>query len=221
MANQPIYAVITGDFIGFSGLDRPIRQAMPGVMDGAGRCLRELLPGVMPHEISVFRGDSWQALVAAPVYALRAAVLIRTYIRVYIGHPKVDTRMAIGMGPVDYVPGNQVAAGDGEGFRRSGKMLEKMASPKAGLLRYCYPDAPFEALVDALVRNIGELISAWRPPQARAVLGVLQGRNQAQIASQWPHPISRQAVSKHLKNACWPAVAHGLAVFEDAHKATK
>ena len=221
MGDQSLYAVLTGDFVGFSGLDRPIRQAMPGVMAGAARSLREILPGVMPHEISVFRGDSWQALIAEPVYALRAAVFIRTYIRVYISHPRVDTRMAIGMGPVDYVPGDQVAAGDGPGFRRSGKMLEKMNSPKAGMLRYCFPEAPFEALADALVRNIGELMSSWRPLPARAVLGRLQGRTQAQIAAEWPHPISRQAVSKHLKNAGWPAVAHGLAVFEDAHKAAK
>ncbi|MBS0012664.1 MAG: hypothetical protein KFF46_01740, partial [Desulfobacterales bacterium] len=56
------YAVITGDFTGFSGMDARVRRSMPGLMAEAGQAFGLLVPGVMPYAISVFRGDSWQAL---------------------------------------------------------------------------------------------------------------------------------------------------------------
>lgn len=221
MEDRLIYAVITGDFIRFSDLDTDIRQSMPKVMEGAGRRLCAIIPGIMPYGLAVFRGDSWQALIADPVYSLRAAVFIRAYIRSCSGWQGLDTRMAIGVGPVDYVYENQVAAGDGPAFRRSGKMLEKTASSRnAGLLRYCFPEGQDESLIDALVRSVGALTHDWSPAQARAVAGILQGLKQAEIAYCWPAPVSRQVISKHLKNAHWPTVFHALEVFEQVHKAT-
>lgn len=206
--------------MGFSRLGRASRQSMPEMMADASRCIRGILPGVMPWEIDVFRGDGWQALLTEPAYALRAAAVIRAYIRALGPDPRLDTRMAIGVGPVDYVPEGRVAAGDGPAFRSSGKMLEKMAAPSAGVLRYACPGAPFESLADALVRAVGALMETWRPLRARAVLGLLCGLKRAQVAARWPTPISRQAVSKHLKNARWDAVAHAIAVFEETHKTT-
>jgi hypothetical protein len=214
------YAVITGDFTGFSGMDVRVRRSMSGLMDKAGQAFSRLMPGVMPYAISVFRGDSWQALFSDPACALRAAVFIRAYIRAFGGHPGFDTRMAIGIGEVDYVPEKQVTTGDGTAFRGSGRMLEKMGSPQAGDLRYAFDNAPFEIVIDALVRATGALMETWRPLQARAVIGRLEGLNIAQIAAGWPAPVSPQAVSRHLKKARWNAIHHALAVFEHTHKET-
>lgn len=212
------YAVITGDFTGFSGMDARVRRSMPGLMAEAGQAFGLLVPGVMPYAISVFRGDSWQALFSDPACALRAAVFIRAYIRAFGGPPGFDTRMAIGIGEVDYVPEQQVTAGDGAAFRRSGRMLEKMGSPRAGDLRYAFDNEPFEAVIDALVRTTGALMQTWRPLQARAVMGRLEGLKIAEIAARWPAPITVQAVSRHLKKARWHAICHALAVFEQTHK---
>ncbi|MFO7931207.1 MAG: hypothetical protein R6U97_07350 [Desulfosalsimonas sp.] len=211
-----VYAVITGDFIGFSGMEKHTRQSMPDVMAQAGGLVQRILPGVMVKNIDVFRGDSWQALIKDPVYCLRTALVIRAFARSYLGSAGLDMRAAIGVGPVDYVPEAKVSAGDGPAFRRSGKMLEKMSSSRnAGLLRYSFPDLPQESLVDALVRTAGAL-SCWRALQARAVLGVLEGKSRSEIAETWPGRISRQAVSAHLKNGQWPALLHALEAFEAA-----
>lgn len=221
MYDRHIYAVITGDFIGFSGLERKVRSCMPQVMAGAGSLLSSVLPGVMPKNIDVFRGDSWQALIEDPVYVLRAALLIHAFIRSDIKNSGLNTRMAIGVGPVDYFAAEGVSAGDGPAFRRSGKMLEKMTSSRNhDLLRYCRPEDPCETVMDALMLTIGALSGNWRPLQARAVLGVLKGMKQAEIAKNWSEPISSQAVSRHLKKACWPAVFNALKVFENLNKTT-
>lgn len=214
-----IYAVITGDFIGFSRLKLEVRRSMPLIMAQAGNFIRSVMPGVMANDIEVFRGDNWQALLENPGCALRAGLIIRACI-ISSAFP-LDTRMAVGVGTVDYVFEDRVSAGDGSAFRRSGKMLESMSSSRnAGVLRYSNPDFPDEYLIDALVRTLGALSAGWSPSQARAVLGMLEGKKQAEIAEGWPEAVSKQAVSKHLKNAGWAAILQGLDAFEQGHQTT-
>ncbi|MFW6333682.1 MAG: hypothetical protein ACOC0W_00320 [Desulfosalsimonas sp.] len=221
MDERRIYAVITGDFIGFSDLDREVRRNMPRLMEEAGTFLRSVLPGVMTKDIDVFRGDSWQTLIEAPVCAFRAALLIHAFIRSHMRGTGLNTRMAIGMGPVDYVSDKGVSAGDGPAFRFSGKKLEEMTSSRNfGILGYSNPMDPCESLVDALMRTVGALTGRWRPLQAKAVLGILKGMSRAEIARNWPAPVSVQAVSGHLKRASWPAVLNALEVFEQLHNTT-
>ncbi|MFW5874612.1 MAG: hypothetical protein ACOCUC_00100 [bacterium] len=221
MDEHHIYAVITGDFIGFSDLDQKVRKNMPRLMADAGVLLCSVLPGVMPKDIDVFRGDSWQALIEDPVYALRAALLIHAFMRSDVKGSGLNTRMAVGVGPVDYIPDKGVSAGDGPAFRLSGKKLEKMTSLRNfAILGYSNPSDPCESLVDALMRTVGALISRWRPFQAKAVLGILKGMSRAEIARNRPGPVSVQAVSGHLKRASWPAVLNALEVFEQLHNTT-
>ncbi|MCF8110692.1 MAG: hypothetical protein K9J85_04305 [Desulfobacteraceae bacterium] len=221
MDEHHIYAVITGDFIRFSDLDQRVRRNMPRLMAEAGSLLRSVLPGVMPKDIDVFRGDSWQAVIEAPVYALRAALLIHAFIRSDVNGGRLNTRMAIGVGTVDYIPDNGVSAGDGPAFRFSGKKLEEMTSSRNfGILGYSNPVDPCEPLVDALMRTVGTLAGRWRPLQAKAVLGILKGTSRAEIAGNRPEPVSVQAVSGHLKRASWPAVLNALEVVERRQKTT-
>jgi|GEM_PF-163737 len=128
-------SVITGDFTGFSALARPVRMKAPGIVRDAGRALVLAFGPVMPSDIDVFRGDGWQALLSDPALALRAALFFRAFIISRIDHPGVDMRMAIGIGPVDYVPPGNVAAGDGAAYRASGKLLETMTASRRGLIR--------------------------------------------------------------------------------------
>lgn len=209
------YAVITGDFIGFSDLDAATRSRMPELLHRCGEQLREAFSGVMCHDIAVFRGDGWQALIDDPVRSLRAALFIRAAIRAAAAGTGLDTRMAIGVGPIDYAPSGNISAGDGAAYRRSGKRLEQMNVSNRGRLRFADPDLPDEALIDAVVRLAGALTDGWSSRQARAVLGALKECAQDQIARSWPEPITRQAVGKHLARAGWPAIAHALTAFED------
>ncbi len=206
-------AVITGDFTGFSGMPRPVRMKAPGIVRDAGRSLVRAFGPVMPLDIDVFRGDGWQALLFDPTMALRAALFFRAFIISRIDHPGVDTRMAIGIGSVDYVPPGNVAAGDGAAYRASGKLLESMTTPRRGFIRCAFascamsesiahftpgltPGAaasgpghtpiPDEEMVDALVRLAGAAGGQWRSRRAMAVEGALKGWRQAEIAANWP-----------------------------------
>ncbi|MFZ2631057.1 MAG: hypothetical protein WA081_02740 [Desulfosalsimonadaceae bacterium] len=233
------YAVITGDFIGFSGLPAQVRQRMYFVLKECGNALESAFPGILPCEVDVFRGDGWQVLINDPALSLRAALFIRAHIRFHLPeaatangfgektgikpeiNPKIqmNTRLSIGVGPIDYVPDNRVSAGDGPAFRRSGKLLEKMASPKAGTMRFAAEgedDIRMGRLLDGIVRLTGELADRWTSKQALAVTGALQGWTHPQIARLWPEGVDPRTVGKHLQKAGWNAISHGLRVFEAA-----
>ena len=241
VADGRCVAVITGDFTGFSGLALVVRMKAPGIVRNAGQSMVRAFGPVMPSDIDVFRGDGWQALLSDPVLALRAALFFRAFIISRIDHPGIDTRMAIGIGSVDYVPPGNVAAGDGPAYRASGKRLESMTTPRRGLIRCAFapcamsegitdftPGAaaggpgqatiPDEEMVDALVRLAGAAGGLWRARRAMAVEGALKGWRQTEIAANWPEsaggPISRQAVGRHLERAGWHGIAHAVDVFE-------
>lgn len=208
------YAVVSGDFIGFSSLPAETRETSYHLVKQAGAELARLFPSAMPWEVDMFRGDGWQFLLTDPVISLRAALFFRAYLRARAGGHPTDVRLAIGVGPIDYVPDNRVSAGDGTAFRLSGRLLDQMAMQKTGSMRFVMEDEKRSLPLDGITLLIGALADNWTERQARAVAGALQGLTIIQITEQWPDRISRQAVGKHLARARWPEIRIGLKIFE-------
>jgi hypothetical protein len=210
------YAVITGDFIGFSGLPASVRREMYFILKACGRDLVEAFPGIMPYEVDVFRGDGWQMLITSPALSLRSALYVRAFIKAHAPDRTVDLRLSIAVGPIDYVPDGRVSAGDGTAFRLSGKLLDRMSSPKAGSMRFAANGRDDGTLLDGLVRMTGAFADGWTARQSLAVTGALRGWPRNRIAGLWTDPVSPRAVGKHLERANWHAVEHGLTAFEGA-----
>lgn len=218
-----IYAVITGDFIGFSHLPAVLREQAYFLLKDCHWELAAAFPGLMPWEVDMFRGDGWQMLLTDPTMSLRIALLVRAFIRGGFGKtvpgdtPAMDARLAIGVGRVDYVPEGRVSAGDGPAFRVSGKLLERMATPKEGTMRLAMADGggPAAGLLDGVVRLTGALADAWAPRQALAISGALRGWACKDILGLWPERISKKSVYQRLAKARWTDIAHGLKVFEE------
>lgn len=208
------YAVITGDFIEFSPLSAEMRKALYALVIKCGSRLNQVFGRRMAGRLDMFRGDAWQMLFSDPASALRAGLLFRALIRSEAPLSRIDVRMAIGVGTVDYVPQGRVSAGDGEAFRRSGKLLETMTTPRAGTLRFAMADARLSPVLDALAVLAGAIAAEWTPMQARAVSGALAGMTQKQIAGAWEGGVSFQAVSRHLQRAAWPALRHAINQYE-------
>jgi hypothetical protein len=210
---KQLYAVISGDFIGFSSLPLKNRQAMYFILKNGGNALSEAFPGIMPCAVDMFRGDGWQMLLTNPVLSLRAALYFRAYIRSQTPRKKIDTRMAIAVGKIDYVPENRVSAGDGTAFRLSGKLLEKMNRTKSPTLRFAAEDKKKSLFLDRIVRQTGVLTDLWTPKQALAVMGVLRNWAHGQTSIAWPEPITSHT-GKKLHHAGWPEIRHVLSVYE-------
>lgn len=222
-------AVITGDIVRSRRLSGPeFEKAQESIRRG-GAGIRAHFPAEVPLPIELFRGDSWQLLVTAPARALRIALYLRAFLR---AEADVDTRFAIGVGPIDAIPSAGVAAGRGEAFRLSGAMLDwKVATSMRFAVAGQVPDNAHDLLAnpgeetaaerDARAISVALLIldivaRNWTSPQARAVCGALFDGTQEKIAANWPgEPITQQAVGQHLARAGWDGVHEALDFYED------
>ena len=208
---QP-YAVLTGDVVGSSKLDEAARRELPVALKNASQAARALFGKAVPLEADVFRGDSWQLVVTDAKLGLRAAVFFRAHLH---GHsPKVglDTRIAIGIGTIQFVPHGQVSQGDGPAFRESGQVLESM--PKIRRLALSVTESKTPAGIAPVIGLMDTVMERWTEKQALAVGGVLQGLPQAQIAGLCQPAVTQPVVARHLRQAGWEAVAAGLAYVE-------
>ncbi len=208
------YAVLTGDVVDSSKLSAARRKALPKILAKAGRETQKAFSKAVPLEVDVFRGDSWQLLVAAPLESLRVALFLRARLRATAERGKgLDTRISVAIGRVDFVPGERVSQGDGEAYRASGRGLDALR--RREFLKIGLPEGvPGAAGVQAAVRLIDVIAQGWTGPQAQAVSGALLGWPQDRIAEAWPEPVRQSTVSRHLEKAAWEPLAEGLAFVE-------
>jgi hypothetical protein len=207
-----LYAVITGDVVSFSKLPTEKRQTLNRIMKKGSEAVRKAFKGSVPLEVDVFRGDSWQLLVSDAALSLRLALFFRAYLRAAMGTGKFDTRMAIGVGTIDFVPDDRVSKGDGQAYRHSGNALEQMT--KASNMCFRFPGRDIEESLDVLIHLMDVLAMNWSEKQALAVTGALQGLKQEKIGSLWKPPITQQSVNRHLQRAGWFAVEKAVGFFE-------
>ena len=217
------YAVVTGDVVGSTKMSSGQRALLRHVLRRASRQLQEHFKDSVPPGVDVFRGDSWQFVVSKPAKSLRAALFFRAFFMSQMKLRTVDTRLAIGIGPIDFLPPTAISSGDGEAFRRSGLALDKMPRTKRMAI-----DGPSSigslglTTVNVLIRLIDTLARGWTDRQAYAVCGALLGWKQEKIASVWfKGTVSQQAVAQHLERAGWNAVGAALKHIEENWAATR
>ncbi|MFZ0242141.1 MAG: hypothetical protein WAL90_10885 [Desulfobacterales bacterium] len=211
------YAVITGDIVGSRKFSEEARRDLHAVMMAGAGALCAVFGEAVPLELETFRGDAWQVVIAEPARALRIGSFYRAFLRAGISGVKADTRLAIGVGSVDFIPAGKVSSGDGEAYRLSGGLLERMPRQQRLAFGFAAPRADdLLAALDTVIQLMDVLASGWSAKQAQAVTGALQGWTQEKIATAcWSRPITQQAVAQHLDRAGWHAFERGLVFFED------
>jgi hypothetical protein len=211
---QKKYAILTGDVVHSSRLEHDHRKQLYALLQSCSRRLRQAFPDHVPLDVDIFRGDSWQLLVVDPVHALRVALYFRAALRAAMQTHQFDSRLAIGIGAVDFIPEQRLSGGDGEAFRLSGEGLETLKRHRMTLI---WPGHPDQQLLQAMVWLFDQLAIGWTDKQALAITGALQNWTQQDIAQLWnDHPISQQTVAQHLAQAGWGAMAPALRRFESA-----
>ena len=210
------YAVITGDIVGSRKFPDKARRDLHAVMTAGAEALCKVFGDSVPLEMDTFRGDAWQIVVADPAKALRIGSFYRAFLRAEIRDVKADSRLAIAVGTIDFIPAAKVSSGDGEAYRLSGSLLERM--PRQQRLSFAFAAKEADDRVAALktvIQLMDVLAANWSEKQAQAIMGALQGWTQEKIATTcWPQPITQQAVAQHLDRAGWHAFESGLLYFE-------
>lgn len=207
-------AVVTGDIVRSSKMQPTRRLALYEDFANLSGFLKQNYPNDVTHAISNFRGDSWQLVCQQPEKSLEVGIFIRSYLRFSFKEEKLDTRFAIGIGRIHFIPRENVSAGDGEAFTLSGTMLDSLNAENMAVVLPGKDDLVQPAL-DGMVGLLDFIISRWSPGQAQAIFLALHRFKQEEIAANWkPSPITQASVSAILKAAGWSRVKMSLSVFE-------
>lgn len=210
------HAVLTGDIVGSSRLSVEERRELHSRFRNSAERLERRFGERVLHTPEIVRGDSWQFAIARPRDALRMALFFRALIRLSLPDAGIDTRIAIGFGTVDFLPGEDLSSGDGQAYRLSGEGLEQLQKPfRMGLFFPQDARSNLTGALDVIVKLIDREAGKWTEAQAESLAGALLGLTQQTIASDWvSRDITQQAVAQNLERAGWSTIELGLEFFE-------
>jgi hypothetical protein len=218
MARKPhIFAVLSGDVIKSAKLTTSeLDTVRTTVLQSAGQ-IKQWRRGIVQGSAEFFRGDAWQLLLHRPELCLRAAVCVRARLRAVTNR---DTRIAIGIGPVDQIRPRRISTSTGEAFELSGHALDQLTiyqdmtceTPEsAGIVRSWLPIVCH--LCDAQIRQ-------WTQRQAEichlaATPATIQVTDRGLLIRDFTHeeigqrlnpPVAKQTVTRALSGAHWRAI---------------
>lgn len=205
--NQKLYSVITGDIVKSSKLSIDQHKKLIKVMRSCSKEVQKIFTGALKYEPELFRGDSWQLLVQKPEAALSIALFYRAYLKANMMINKIDARMAISVGTVDFV---ESSFGIGDAYKISGKALDKKGKRRIKFVSDVVDDS---STIDLIIYNIDFISARWTANQSKIILLALQNNDQNTIAGKLK--ISQQAVSKQLDSTGWNIVYSNINYFKN------
>jgi hypothetical protein len=223
-----VKAVITGDIIHSTKLPSEHRKVLLSDIEQALKRWDKSFK--MKSEM--FRGDSFQCLVD-PVYGLRVALIIKTYIRslnpsmlydlqnrknpnkkaaVFYTKFIYDARVAVGIGQIEAI-GQRLASSHGPAFTTSGHLLDDIKNTRQSLT--IGSNDEFDAewgtesfLLDALIAKTSAL-------QCKVLYLKLLNNTEIQIADKLQ--IAQSAVNQRSTGGSWNAIQRMLGRFEEIY----
>ena len=202
--DEKIYAVVTGDLIG----SRKLKDSGVSYVDYLNKSL-EYVGHDYQIPFFIYRGDSFQGVTADPSSALKDTIILRLKLisgfEVGEKYPRIDARIAIGLGKIDYFPNKNYKIGemDGEAFGYSGLQLDEIKKDKQNLTVKT-PWSEINEELDIYCRIIDRLIARWSKKKCEAVMYRLEGHILEQIGEKLDIDLS--SVSYRLKGTDYDVV---------------
>ena len=215
-----IRAVLTGDLVRSSRLDAEMSREAMLTLKAAANDFNSTFPKAVHGEMDTFRHDSWQLLLDTPALALRAALFLRCVLRMRSGASiKYDTRISIGIGPVEYVAERRISDSRGPAFTLSGKGLDGMKQELLAFDGTFVEREEWRDMMLGVVPLLDCVVSDWTPVESGVVSAALLGKSQSKtvdyLLSRHGEAPSRQAISDSLSRAHWNTVLDVLARIEE------
>lgn len=207
-----IVAVLTGDIVRSQRLDSEGLHQVRTAFEHATSALNERWPGLILGQPQFYRGDAWQLVISKPEMFLRVALFIRAcLLRLEL---PADTRIAVGLGRVEELNDQSVSLSLGEAFTLSGHGLDEMGRRLDIQVQLPERVQWFFFWLGPMLSLCSTVVSRWKPKQAEMVgLALFHGeRTHLDFARDFH--VTRQAVSKSLTSAGWPAIEEAVLLIE-------
>lgn len=201
MSKPPIHTVLTGDLIKSRRTDTETVVAAFSILQKAATDFGKVWH--LDLRFTRYRGDGWQIVLTDPQFTLDAILYFIATLRA--GQPGVDTRISVGIGPVETLGTRDLSDATGPAFFISGDQLDQMSRKRLVAIAG-HGIGPCQIAIVDLAECIA---TGWTAAQAQAVDLSLQGDMppHEDIAAQLG--ITRQAVQSRLSGA-------GFGYFETA-----
>lgn len=204
-----IHAVLTGDIVNSTKLDVVLENELI-------QALKDILK---PYKYEFYRGDSFQVYLKDALPSLRLALLCRTQaigISADKEEYRSDVRIGIGIGEV-LTPIKNLAMAKGEAFVFSGRsfdMLQAAGKKQSGESRLAIASGHVIANTGFLViaEHIDAIYKRMTVKQAKAIIGLLKGQTQQQVALNLGK--SNSTISQLVSSGGWPAIERLLQQYE-------
>jgi len=211
MDQKKIYGVITGDLIKsaeFRASRNDVLFCLKGILQSA--------PKLEPHKdefiifSDIFRGDSFQGILSQPSSSLKTALYIHAeLLREPVGSTHIESRLGIGLGPVDFLDKDRILESDGIAFRLSGQALDQ--TDKYRRVTMLSDSDEINQHLNVLAASLDAIMQRWSTEQAEAISLWLQGNTQESIANKLG--IKQPAVHQRLQLAGHFAIREILDYF--------
>ncbi len=215
LEDTELYAVITGDIIGSSEMGYRGRDELISYLRDSFSFINTeiVLPDNFLMPVTIYRGDSFQAVIRQPAHALLVSVLLSIRLALFRKDLKGPAaRISIGIGTIGYMPdSDNVGEADGIAFRLSGKALDDMKERDQQLL-VSTVDPVMNLMLESMCSFFDNIAERWTFVQKGILLEKLSGSTQEEIASK--HGKSQSAVSQSLKAAGFEPVKKFLDNYE-------
>jgi len=203
-----VYSVLTGDIIDSSKLNSTKRKVLLQKMK---ELFADLCKKDKHLKIEIYRGDSFQAIQANPAVALLTTLKIKAGLKQSnLLKTGINVRIAIGLGEILMFSG-KIQESDGEAFRNSGQMLDKLKNAEQTLL-FKSPWEDINDEMDVHCFTLDAITGRWSPQMAEVVFELLEGVKQVQIANQLG--IKQPSVNQRIRLANWTAIEKVIHRFE-------
>jgi len=180
-------AIITGDIVNSRKLSSKIW------IDGLKKLLNTF--GKNPIEWDIYRGDEFQLEVKNPEDALGVALQIKSYFKSI----KMDVRMSIGLGDMNY-KAKKISESNGTAFSRSGEVFETLKKQKINLAINSGNEA-FDDEINLMLRLSLTFMDNWLIQSAEFVLKAIENPSLSQEEIGVKLGINQAAVSRRRKRA--------------------
>ena len=206
-----LHAVLTGDLVSSSRLTSSQSQQAMELLRTSSSLFERCFPGTVCGSMDTFRHDSWQLLLNKPEQAFRAALFLRSALKMESdAKTKYDTRISIGIGTVEYIAAERISDSRGPSFTLSGRGVDTMREASLALSISTEENESWNDMIHAVIPLLDCITTDWTPTESRAVNAALTGLTQEESAAHWiskkNNPPSRQAIGNSLLRAHWKIV---------------
>lgn len=208
-----IYAVLTGDIINFTKLDKEKKDKLS---NEAKKFIKTLTSS--KKDAVLFRGDSFQIQLEEVREALEKSLQLICWFRLRSDQEnkiKIGSKISIGIGTIDYIR-KTVLESDGEAFHHSGRGFDELK--KVELVRLTTNDNDKNRVYNLLLMYINMIADDWTVNQAQTIYYILTLKNHTQSEIARKLSMSQPNVAKSLRAGKWKEVEAGINYIKDELK---